>query len=160
MLRRHACWSALVCAFGLLSGVLLAQMETRCTATNLGFNPRLYGSITWYNNAWRFNGTSALRFYCTSGYQSACGVCIRTTLMEMPNFTVVGSRTYNSFSPYSCDSSALVNLTTWAGPLTTGKSYMVILDAWSLGGQCPPPDGTFPHAETSHPIYDVPPPPQ
>ena len=163
MLRRHAGWIGLVCTFGSLSGVLCAQYETRCSATNVRFDPPLNGVTTWYNNAWRFYGASTVKFDCTSGYQSDCGICTRTTLTDGPTGDVVGAPTYRPYAYYTCGSGVSINLSTWAGPLITGNSYLLNLAAWSLSptnAQCPPPGDPFPDGQTSYYIEEVPPPPQ
>jgi len=162
MHRRHAGWIALACTFGLLTGVLHAQQGERCTATNIEFDPGLNGVTYWYNNAWRYSGTSTLKFDCTSGYQSGCGVCTATYLRQTPNGTDPNP-TYNPFFWYTCGTAVSLNLTTTAGPLVTGKSYAVDLVVWSLSptqAQCPPPGNPDPDATTTDFIDEVQPPPQ
>ncbi len=96
MSRRSTCWGILACILGSLSGALYAQAQQPCVATNMGFNPPLAGVLNWYNNAWRYVGTSTLNFTCTAGMQSRCGACVKTHHFDGDG-VAIGNPSYNSF---------------------------------------------------------------
>lgn len=94
------------------------------------------------------------------GQQSGCGVCTETQLLDSVTTDVV-AHSSTPFFWYTCGTPVSINITTNAGPLVSGKSYIVSLAVWSISPtdpQCPPAGNISPITTTVAVINTVPPP--